>query len=122
PISRLGPARTAREVDAQQVAGEAARARGRRGLGLRSLGRGHGCWTHTATGVSPGAFDGRPRMVSGSSALVVLVAMKAGLMSNGFFFKCAFQRPSPTPDWTSPLSMPTSLVVQLSLDGPRMLR
>src|SRR5262249_44131162 len=118
---RLGPARAAREIDAQQVAGEAARARGRRGLRLGTLGCGRGCGTHTATGVSPGAFDGRPRMVSGSKALVVLVAMKAGLMSNAFALRCAFQRPSPTPDWTRPLSMPTSLVVQMSLEGPRMI-
>src|SRR5262245_50390860 len=118
---RLGPARAACEIDAQQIAGKAAGARGRLGLPLGTLRRGRGCGTHTATGVSPGAFDGRPRMVSGSKALVVLVAMKAGLMSNGFALRCAFQRPSPTPDWTSPLSMPTSLVVQMSLDGPRMI-
>src|SRR6185436_8104014 len=118
---RLGPARAACEIDAQQVAGEAAWTRGRLGLRLGTLRCGRGCGTHTATGVSPGALDGRPRMVSGSKALVVLVAMKAGLMSNGFALRCAFQRPSPTPDWTNPLSMPTSLVVQISLEGPRMM-
>src|SRR3989442_11779060 len=118
---RLGAADAAREVHTQEVAGVAAGARGRGGLrrGLRGCGRGR--WSHTATGVSPGAFDGRPRMVSGSSALVVFVAMNAGLTSNGFFFKCAFQRPSETPDCTSPFNIPTSLVVQMSLDGPRMM-
>src|SRR4029434_11149113 len=70
---RLGPALAAREVDAQQVAGEAAGARGREGFLFEMLGRGRGCWTHTATGLSPGAFEGRPRMVSGSKLLVVFV-------------------------------------------------
>src|SRR5882724_1820765 len=84
---RLGPAGPAREVDAQEIAGEAAGPRGRGGLCLGLLRRVYGRWSHTATGVSPGAFDGRPKMVSGSSVLVVFVAMKAGLTSNGFFFK-----------------------------------
>src|SRR5215831_5541405 len=118
---RLGPARAAREVDAQQVAGEPAGSRGRGGLRSGLLRCGHGRWSHTATGLSPGAFDGRPRMVSGSRLLVVFVAINAGLMSNGFFFRCAFQVPSATPDCTRPFSMPTSLVVQMSLEGPRMM-
>src|SRR5207247_10183896 len=117
----IGPSLTAREVDTKEVAGEVAVARCPGGLRLGLLGRGRGCWSHTATVLSPGAFDGRPRMVSGSRLPVVLVAMNAGLMSNGFFFKWAFQAPSETPDCTSPLSIPTSLVVQMSLDGPRMI-
>ena len=60
-------------------------------------------------------------MVSGSSALVVFDAMKTGLTSNGLRLRCALKRASDTPDCTSPLSMPTSLVVQMSLDGPRMI-
>src|SRR5580765_1109120 len=117
----LGPALATREVDAQEIAGESAGARGREGFRFELLGCARGCWTHTATGLSPGAFDGRPRMVSGSKLLVVFVAMNAGLMSNGFFFRCAFQAPSATPDCTSPLSIPTSLVVQMSVEGPRMI-
>ena len=84
-----------RQVDAQELAGEAA---GQRevvaALRLDLLRCGHGRWAHTATGVSPGAFDGRPRMVSGSSVLVVFDAMNAGLMSNGFWRRWSFQRPS----------------------------
>src|SRR6185369_10580403 len=118
---RLGPALAAGEIDAQEVAGEGAGSRGRRGLRLGLCRRGRDCWRHTATGLSPGAFDGRPRMVSGNRRLVVFVAMNAGLISNGFFFKCAFQAPSATPDCTRPFSMPTSFVVQISLDGPRMI-
>src|SRR2546426_6538761 len=118
---RLGAADAAREIHAQEVAGVAAGARGRCGLrrGLRRCGRGR--WSHTATGVSPGAFDGRPSTVSGSSVLVVFAAMNAGLTSNGFFLRYAFQRPRLTPDCTRPLSIPTSLTVQMSLDRPRMI-
>src|SRR2546426_133250 len=74
---RLGAADAAREVHTQEVAGVAAGARGRGGLrrGLRGCGRGR--WSHTATGVSPGAFDGRPRTVSGSSALVAFAPKDA---------------------------------------------
>src|SRR2546421_2696129 len=117
----LGPALLLREVHAQELAGVGAGqlACAARGFLLaRSL---DGRWGHTATGVFPGALDGRPRMVSGSSALVVFEAMKAGLTSKGFRLRCALKRASDTPDCTSPLSMPTSLVVQMSLDGPRMI-
>src|SRR2546428_270980 len=118
---RLGPALLLREVHAQELTGVAVLrlARGARGrLFARSPKTRCG---HTATGVFPGALDGRPRMVSGSSALVVFDAMKAGLMSNGLRVRYALKRASETPDCTSPLSMPTSLVVQMSLDGPRMI-
>src|SRR5262245_21032146 len=77
---RLGPALPLREIHAQQLA--RVRAGNRRGLHLRAFGQ---RWTHTATGVSPGAIAGRPRTVSGSSRAAVFAAMEAGLMSNGFF-------------------------------------
>src|SRR3989442_1417887 len=64
---------------------------------------------------------GSPAMGPGSSALVVFDAMNPGLTSNGLRLRCALKRASDTPDCTSPLSMPTSLVVQMSLDGPRMI-
>src|SRR5262249_35656836 len=118
---RLGPALAACQIDAQQLAGEPAGQRGRGGLRAGLLRCGRGRRSHTATGLSPGAFDGRPRMVSGSRLPVVFVAINAGLMSNGFFFRCAFQVPRPTPDCTRPFSMPTSLLVQMSLEGPRMI-
>src|SRR5262249_58595577 len=86
---RLGPALAAREVDAQEVAGEAAGARGRGGLRLGLLGRGRGSRSHTATRLSPGALDGRPRMVSGKRLCVVFVAINSGLMSDGVFFRVA---------------------------------
>src|SRR5262249_10325905 len=116
---RLGPAFLAREVHAQELAGVGAR---KHGLGLRLLGRSSdrdGC--HTATGVVPGAFEGRPSTVSGSNAPVVLAAMNAGLMSKGFRRRWSLKRTSDTPLWTRPLSIPTSFVVQMSLDGPRMI-
>ena len=81
---RLGPALPLREIHAQQLAGVGA---GHRRLDLRLRSRCQRRSRHTATGVSPGAFDGRPRTVSGSSRPVVLDAMKAGFTSNGFFLR-----------------------------------
>src|SRR5207249_327222 len=116
---RLRPARALRHVDAQELARVTAGDRRRRsGLFLRSRFR---QGRHTATGLSPGAFDGRPRTVSGSNVPVVREAMNAGLMSNGFFSRYGFHGPSETPDCTRPFSIPTSLVVQMSLEGPRMI-
>ena len=43
---------------------------------------------------------------------------RRGLTSKGLRRRCAFQAERSTPDWTSPFSMPTSLVVQMSLAGP----
>src|SRR5262249_60702014 len=57
---RLGPAFAAREVNAQEVAGEAAGARGRGGLRLGLLGRGRGCGRPTATPLSPAALPPPP--------------------------------------------------------------
>src|SRR5262249_59190517 len=41
--------------------------------------------------------------------------------SNGFRWSRAFQGPRATPDWTRPFSIPTSLVVQTSAAGPRII-
>ncbi len=68
---RLGPALLLRKVHAQELARVRARL-WRRGRCRRFL-RQH--WTHTATGVSPGAFAGRPRTVSESSRPAVFTAM-----------------------------------------------
>src|SRR2546430_14040613 len=71
---RLGPALLLREVDAQELAGVAAGQLARRARGRRpALSLNDRCG-HTATGAFPGALDGPPRMVSGSSPLVVVDA------------------------------------------------
>src|SRR5205814_7819974 len=116
---RLAPALALGEVDTEDLAGEPA---GQRRLRLRGLlGGARHHWSHTATGESPGASDGRPRTVSGSSVRVVLDAMNAVLTSNGFFRRCSLKRPSGVPVCTRPLSMPTSLVVQMSFERPMMM-
>src|SRR5919201_1086298 len=61
------------EIDAQELTGVAAR---QRGLRLADLSRSAQRYrTHTATGVSPGALDGRPSTVSGSSVPAMPHAM-----------------------------------------------
>src|SRR5206468_2488331 len=83
------------EVHTQDLAGVAA---GQRGLGLADLlGSAQGHRAHTATGVSPGAFDGRPSTVSGRSAPVVPDAMYAVFTSNGCAFRWSLNRPSDAP-------------------------
>src|SRR5205814_2446338 len=72
---RLTPRLPLGEIDSQDLSGVAARHRGLRLADLLGSAQGH--WTHTATGVSPGAFDGRPSTVSGSNAPVVPDAMYA---------------------------------------------
>src|SRR5207248_8156422 len=55
---RLGPRFPLREIDTQKLAGIAA---GHRGLRFTDLSRSAQRYrAHTATGVSPGAFEGRP--------------------------------------------------------------
>ena len=78
---RLGPRLAFGEIHAQQLTGVTA---GQRGLRLADLsGSAQGHRTHTATGVSPGAFAGRPSTVSGSSVPAVPDAMYAVFTSNG---------------------------------------
>ena len=92
----LGPGLAGGEVHAEQLAGIRIDGR-RRGLGggaCRGRGRAHratvwGSW---------GDCDGRPRMVWGSSREVVWSAMNAGLTSNGFACRCAFQVERSTPE------------------------
>src|SRR5437660_399444 len=116
---RLTPRLPLREIDAQDLSGIAA---GQRGLRLADLlGSAQGHWTHTATGVSPGAFDGRPSTVSGSNAPVVPDAMYAVFTSNGCALRWSLNRPRRTPVCTSPLSIPTSLVVHTSPERPMMM-
>src|SRR6185436_18443657 len=116
---RLAPALALGEIDAEDLAGESAGHRGLRVRGLLRSARHH--WSHTATGESPGAIDGRPRTVSGSRVRVVLEAMNAILTSNGFRLRCSLKRPSGVPACTRPFSMPTSLVVQMSFERPMMM-
>ena len=59
-------------------------------------------------------------MVSGSSREVVWSAMNAGLTSNGFALRCAFQVERSTPEETRPFSIPTSLVVHTASAGPQI--
>src|SRR5216117_2058453 len=118
-LPRLAPRLSLREVHTQDLAGVAA---GQRGLGLADLlGSAQGHRAHTATGVSPGAFDGRPSTVSGRSAPVVPDAMYAVFTSNGCAFRWSLNRPSDTPVCTRPFSMPTSFVVHTSPERPMMM-
>src|SRR5713226_4281481 len=91
---RLGPDLAAREIHAQELSGIPGLGLGRSGLLLRSFRR--RC-RHTATGVSPGALDGRPRTVSGRSVCVVFDAMYAVFTSNGFRLRWSLKRPIRTP-------------------------
>src|SRR5262249_29590877 len=118
---RLGPHLAGREVHAEELAGVAAGQWSRRRLGLVALGgRGRAHRVATDWG-SEGDWDGRPSTVLGSSAAVVRVAMKAGLTSKGWAARCRFQAERSTPLCTSPLRMPTSLVVQMSPEGPQIM-
>src|SRR5262249_8073743 len=107
-------------VHAQQPAGVAAR---QLGGGARAwLGRGQGRAHDTITmWGSSGEREARPSTVSGSSRAVVLAAMNAGLTSKGFARRWSFQPERSAPDWTRPLSMPTSLVVHTSAERPQII-
>src|SRR3989304_2544210 len=66
-----------------------------------------------------GETDGRPSTVSGRSRAVIRDAMNAVLTSNGFRRRWSLKRPRAAPVCTSPLSIPTSLVVQMWSARPR---
>src|SRR5262245_60803012 len=116
---RLGPCLPLREIHSQDLSGVPA---GRRGLRFTDLsGSAERHRTHTATGVSPGAFDGRPSTVSGSSAPATPDAMYAVFTSNGCNLRWSLKRPNRTPVCTNPLSIPTSFVVHTSPERPMMM-
>src|SRR5262249_13529663 len=118
----LGPYLPRGEVHAKQFPGIAPR--GRRWCGRLLRGAFDCCgWAHftiTDWG-SSGECEGRPRTVSGRRRDTVRVARNAGLTSEGFARRCAFQAERSAPAYTRPLSMPTSLVVQMSAAGPQMI-
>src|SRR6185295_3345682 len=92
----LGPGLAGRQVHAEELAGVSVDRR-RRGLG-GGAGRGRGRAHRATVWGSWGDCDGRLRMVWGSSRAVVCRAMNAGLTSNGFFWRCAFQVERSTPE------------------------
>src|SRR4030095_6898335 len=120
-VPRLRPCLARREVHAQELAGVAAGQRrdGRlRSGALGGRGRAHRVATDWG---SEGEWEGRPSTVLGSSAAVVRWAMKAGLTSKGSAARCRFHAERSTPVCTSPFRMPTSFVVQMSLEGPQIM-
>src|SRR5262249_34112638 len=82
---RLRPRFPLHQIHAEQLAGVAARQRRLRLADLSGSAQGHRA--PTATGGSPGAFDGRPRTVSGSSVPATAAAMYAVFTSNGCVFR-----------------------------------
>src|SRR4029453_6167930 len=106
-----------RGVHAEEVARVAAGQRrdGRlRSGALGGRGRAHRVATDWG---SEGEWEGRPSPGPGGSAAVGRVAMKAGLTSKGCVARCPFHAERSTPVCTSPFRMPTSFVVQMSLEG-----
>src|SRR5260370_17554679 len=83
--TRLRPALPLREVHAQEPARVAAGQVGGRARGLLRRLRRERRSRHTATGVSPGAFAGRPRMVTGTSARAVSEAINPAFPPTGPF-------------------------------------
>src|SRR5262249_57093021 len=119
---RLRPGLSRGEVHAQELSGVAGHGGGSGGglaLGSRG-GRGRAHWTITDWG-SWGEWDVRPRIVRGRSLPVVCVARNAGLTSKGLRFRCAFHAERSAPEYTRPLSIPTSFVVQMSSAGPPII-